>query len=656
VTLLLLSLALFGAGAIGALLSAGRTGWPDRVGVAAAVAAGVVGIWPAVRAATGASTESLRLAWSIPFGSFFIELDSLSGFFLVPVFGVCALAAIYGFGYLRAYRDKSAAAAWFFFNLLAASMVVVIVARNAVLFLMAWETMALSSLYLVTFNDENDEARAAGWTYLVASHIGTAFLIVLFILLGRGGGSLDFDRFDASPGAGLIFVMALVGFGTKAGFFPLHVWLPEAHPAAPSHASAVMSAVMIKTGIYGLLRVLTIVGAPEAWWGWVLCAVGLVSALAGVHLALTQRDLKRLLAYSSVENSGIIAIGLGLGLVGTASGNIAMAVAGFAGALLHVLNHSFFKSLLFFAAGSVAHGAHTRDIERLGGLIKRMPLTGALFLAGSAAICALPPLNGFASEFLIYMAGFDGVTATAGGNVSIAFAAVALLALVGGLAVACFARAFGIAFLGHPRDSSLPAPHEPAPSMLVPAIVQASGCVLIGCLAWRVVEALGPVVRIASGLPAVSVAPALASISGPLAFAGAAGMAAIVVAIVLAMIRRWMLSARRVRSAVTWDCGYAYPTARMQYTGSSFVQPLTTVFASLLRPRRELVEPEGFFPQRASFESDTPDPCREYVFEPVFRRAERGLAALRPLQQGQVQLYVLYIAITLVLLLLWQLA
>src|SRR5208337_3084062 len=332
------------------------------------------GIVPAVRVVLGEPSQSIRMAWDVPYGSLFLELDPLSGFFLIPVFVLCALAAIYGAEYLEAYRGKKALAPpWFFFNLLVASMVVVILARNGVLFLMAWEMMALSSFFLVTFEDEKESTRQAGWTYLVASHIGTAFLLVLFVLLGRANGSLDFDRFSASSGAPLMFVPALVGFGTKAGFIPLHVWLPEAHPAAPSHVSAVMSAVMIKTGIYGLLRILTFLGPPQAWWGWVLCVVGLTSGILGVLLALAQHDLKRLLAYHSVENIGIIALGLGVGILGVSRRSTMLTVLGFGGGLLHVQNHALFKGLLFLGAGSVLHGAGTREIDHLGGLTKRMP-------------------------------------------------------------------------------------------------------------------------------------------------------------------------------------------------------------------------------------------------------------------------------------------
>src|SRR5258708_27237971 len=384
---LLIAILCFGIGAMGALVFANRGRGSTICGVSGILIGCVCGIIPAVSVVLGEPAQSLRMAWAVPYGSLFLELDPLSGFFLIPVFLLCALAAIYGAKYLEEYRGRKALAPpWFFFNLLVASMVIVILARNGVLFLMAWEMMALSSFFLVTFEDEKESTRQAGWIYLVASHIGAVFLLVLFILLCRANGSLDFDRFAASSSAGLLFGLALVGFGTKAGFIPLHVWLPEAHPAAPSHVSAVMSAVMIKTGIYGLVRVMMLLGTPQAWWGWVLCGIGLSSGVIGVLLALAQHDLKRLLAYHSVENIGIIALGLGVGTLGLRAGLPAVAVMGFAGALLHVLKHALLKGLLFLAAGNVLHGTHTREIDQLGGLLKRMPLTAFTFLIRAVAI------------------------------------------------------------------------------------------------------------------------------------------------------------------------------------------------------------------------------------------------------------------------------
>jgi formate hydrogenlyase subunit 3/multisubunit Na+/H+ antiporter MnhD subunit len=654
---LLIALLSFGAGAMGALVFANRGRGATICGAGGVLIGCVCGIIPVLRVALGEPSQSIRMAWDVPYGSLFLELDPLSGFFLIPVFVLCALAAIYGADYLEAYRGrKTLAAPWFFFNLLVASMVVVILARNGILFLMAWEVMALSSFFLVTFEDEKESTRQAGWVYLVASHIGTAFLLVLFILLGRASGSLDFDRFSASSGAGLLFVLALVGFGTKAAFIPLHVWLPEAHPAAPSHVSAVMSAVMIKTGIYGLIRVMMLLGAPQAWWGWVLCVIGLSSGVIGVLLALAQHDLKRLLAYHSVENIGIIALGLGVGTLGLYAGLPAVAAMGFAGALLHVLNHALFKGLLFLAAGNVVHSAHTREIDHLGGLLRRMPRTGAIFLIGAAAISGLPPLNGFISEFLIYLASFKGAVTLEGANSVPMLATIAGLALIGGLAAACFTKAFGIVFLGEPRTEHAEQAHEVGLAMVLPGAVLAGACILIGLLGASVVSSMAPLISEVTGLSATIVRASLSTAAHSIALVSIIGGALAGIVTLLAIGRAIALSNRSVSTNVTWDCGYAKPSRRMQYTASSFAQPLTDTFDLLLQTRRHVIAPQGFFPKEASLATETPDPCQEYIYRPLFGAIGRDLLLLRPLQQGQVQLYILYIAVTLLLLLLWQLA
>ena len=652
-------------GAVGLLVVSGLAAlaaqrsvrWCTAVGVAGLVAGCLLGVVSAVPVLLGAASRSVQLAWDVPYGTFSVELDPLSALFLLPIFGLSAAAAVYGGEYLSvSHERRSLGPAWFFFNLLVASMVLVVVARNGVLFLVAWEVMALASFFLVTFEDEKRSVREAGWIYLVATHLGTACLLVLFILLGRTSNSLDFDHLSAPPAqAGVLFLLAVVGFGTKAGFMPLHVWLPEAHPAAPSHVSALMSGVMIKTGIYGLVRMLTLLGAPPAWWGWLLCAVGLTSGILGVLFALAQHDLKRLLAYHSIENIGIIALGLGVGVLGLSGSSPTLAVLGFGAALLHVVNHAVFKGLLFLGAGAVAHATGTRQIDRLGGLLKRMPWTGTAFLTGAAAISGLPPLNGFVSEFLLYLGAFRGVVSGEARAAVPLLCVIAGLALIGGLAAACFTKVFGIIFLGEPRSDDAAHAHEPGLGMRLPMLLLAAGCVLMGCLAPVVVRALAPAVGQASGLPADTVRDVLASADGPLwSIAGAAlGLYALIA--LVAGLRWWLLSGRQVGEGGTWDCGYAQPSPRMQYTGSSFAQPLTDLFALVLQPRRNLEPPEGFFPSSAALSTETPDVCTERLYAPVFSAIGRGLSVLRWLQHGQVHLYVLYIALTLLVLFIWKL-
>jgi hydrogenase-4 component B len=660
VTMLLLAMVVLLLGAMAAL-------WPGRadrnlswLGAGSVVVAAVLGGIPVLRVLLGGAAESLRWPWPVPFGEFHLELDPLAAWFLFPTLLLSALSAIYGVGYLRAWQGRRVLGqVWFLFALLVCSMLLVLLARNAVLFLFAWELMAVSSFFLVTFEHEREEVREAGWIYLVATHLGTAFLLVLFLLMARETESMDFTVWAGkgvqAPGlAGVLFLLAIVGFGTKAGFMPFHVWLPEAHPAAPSHVSALMSGVMIKTGIYGLLRALTFLGAPPLWWGWVLVGIGLTSGVLGVLFALAQHDLKRLLAYHSVENIGIIALGLGLGLLGVNIGSPALMALGFGGGLLHVLNHALFKGLLFLGAGAVLHGTGTREIDQLGGLLKRMPWTGSLFLLGAVAISGLPPLNGFVSEFLILMGALQGSVLSGAAIAVPSLALIAGLALIGGLAAACFTKAFGIVFLGEPRSGRTSHAHEADWCMRLPMLLLGAGCVLIGLLAPVVVGSLQAVLENVTAQRPEIVSESLAAARGPLTLV-VVGMAALLMAILaLALLRRSLLSGRRVEAGPTWGCGYAQPTARMQYTASSFAQPITALFRSLLGVRFVLQRPEGVFPVRASLASETPDLCHGNLYHPAFLKVEWGLSRLRWLQRGQVQLYVLYIAVTLIVLLAWK--
>jgi hydrogenase-4 component B len=654
--LLIVALGLFVVGGVGALLAQRSAPVATALGVGGVVAGSLVALVPAVRVLLGGASESLDAAWSVPYGSFAVGLDALSAFFLLIIIVVSGLVAIYGAEYWLVDRHRrSLGMGWCFYDLLVASMALVVMARNGVLFLMAWEVMALASFFLVTFENERADVRQAGWIYLVAMHLGTAFVIVMFLVLGREAGSLDFARLAglgplAPSLAGASFLLALVGFGTKAGFLSLHVWLPEAHPAAPSHVSALMSGVMIKTGIYGLLRALTWLGPPPPWWGWVLVAIGIASGVFGVLFALAQHDLKRLLAYHSVENIGIIALGLGAGLLGISAGLPMLAALGLAGGLLHVANHALFKSLLFLGAGAVLHGAGTREMDHLGGLLKRMPLTGACFFCGAVAISGLPPLNGFVSEFLIFL---GSLQAGASASVPVAIPALAVataLALIGGLATACFTKAFGVVFLGEPRSPHAAGAHEAGLAMRAPMVILATACVLIGLLAPWAVNTLGPVLAM-FGVTQASLSLAMPPLGRLVVLA--AGMWTLIG--LFGWLRLRLVSGRQIGTATTWDCGYADPTPRMQYTSSSFAQPLTTLFGPLLRPVVRFAPPTGLFPRQASFASDTPDLAHRGVFVPVFGLVDRAGAKLRWLQHGNVHLYVLYIALTLLVLLVWQL-
>lgn len=644
-----------------AVILSGSPTWSTRAAVGGSVVGSACGIAACVQMFVTAEPVAFRIPWSIPTGAFELYLDPLAALFLVPILLLGALSALYGVGYLRGNSETTkVGVSWFYYNLLLAAMAVVVMAHNALLFLIAWETMALTSLMLVLFDNRRTHVRRAGWIYMTATHLGAAFLLVLFALLGEKAGSFDFGAFTnagaALPStlASVGFVFALIGFGSKAGFMPIHIWLPEAHPAAPSYASALMSGAMIKTGIYGLLRVLSFFGNPPVWWGWCLLTVGIVSGVLGVLFAVAQQDIKRLLAYSSVENIGIITIGIGLGYIGLAYGNPAAACLGFAGALLHVLNHAFFKGLLFLGAGSVLHATGTADMDHLGGLLKRMPITGVTFLIGSAAICGLPPLNGFISEFLIYLGAFKGVTSTPGALAVASACALAALALIGGLAAVCFTKVFGIVFLGEARSDHGRHAHEAHVGMLAPMTALAAGCILIGALApWVITYGIFPAVRVLMyGVPE-SVQQHLAASVASLSWVIVMSVLLALLIITLTVLRASLLSRRRVRESVTWDCGYAQPESRMQYTGSSYAQPVTAFFEPVLKPQRTYVKPAGILAGPASFATETKDLFLNKFYAPFLERTTVVLEWFRQAQHGRLHLYVLYIALTLLVLLIF---
>jgi hydrogenase-4 component B len=585
---------------------------------------------------------------------FTFALDAISVVFLLPIYLVSVLGAVYGLGYWKqADHPDNGRKLSLFFGALAGSMALLVVARDGVSFLFAWEGMALSAFFAVATDDTDDEVRAAGWLYLAASHFATLCLFGLFGLLALTTGTFAFAGFGSmTPGvATAAFLLALAGFGTKAGIMPLHIWLPSAHAMAPNHVSALMSGVVIKMGVYGIVRVAAQLPAPPVWWGELVLALGVVSGVLGVAFAIGQHDLKRLLAYHSIENIGIIVIGLGLALVGRSLHQPNWILLGLGGALLHVWNHALFKSLLFLSAGSVIHATGTREIDHLGGLSRTMPYTSAAFLIGAAAICGLPPLNGFVSELLIFLGlfrtlGFDEPSSWGAG----AFAAPAL-AMIGTLAVACFVKVFGAVFLGNGRSHHVDHAHEACPLMLGPMAVLAGFCVFIGVSPVSVAPALERAVQ-AWGGPAEEEGAAL-GVLAPLDWVS--GMA--VVLLTLLAVGALALRARVKRSEVgytgTWDCGYAAPTARMQYTSSSFAQMLVTMFAWALRPRVEAPRIRELFPKPTRFRSEVPDTVLDRGVFPAAGFLARVFGRARYLQQGWVEAYLLYILAILIVLLLW---
>lgn len=666
---LLASLAIWIAGS-GVCLLAGRNrhvaGW---LGAGTAVAGSVLALSACLSwliGSHGATWQVELLWWSMPFGRLVLAWDGLSALFVFATALVTALAAIYGVGYLRhAPEGRPFGLAWCLFNLLTASMVGVFLAANAMLFLLSWEVMALTSFGLVLFDHERPGVRRAGLIYFVATHLGTALLLVMFLLLGReAGGSLDFcDLRDVALGPGLagaVFVLALIGFGTKAGLMPMHVWLPEAHPAAPSHVSAVMSGVMIKTGIYGIVRIISWLGCPPPGWGWTLVVLGAVSGVLGILFALAQRDLKRMLAYSSVENVGIITMGLGIGLLGLSAGSPVMSTLGFAGTMLHVLNHALFKSLLFLNAGCVLQATGTAEIDRQGGLLRRMPVTGNTFLIGSAAIAGLPPFNGFVGEILVFLGALTPLLDAVSGGPTFALAgglvAALALAVIGTLAVACFAKAFGMVFLGEPRRGAYAdTAQEVAGSMRLPMLLLAVCCLIIGLTASWMFQAVIPAVQVLLCNHGAIDAGAVGNrVIYPLQIVSLLAGGVLVLALLLFALRHALLRDRVVDATVTWDCGYAAPTARMQYTASSFAQPILWIMRHVMMARRCFTPPHGLFPAQAAFASETPDVYQERLYRPLFKKLESLLGRVQWIQHGKLNYYILSIVLALLVLLAWK--
>jgi hydrogenase-4 component B len=638
VTLVLGSLAVLAAGAVLSLL----LGRLARAGLFCAsfaiAAAGVMYCAAGIRVLIGAEVAGAReFAWQLPLGTARMAIDGLSAWFLLVIGIVSVAVAIYSWAYMQAEIGHGSIAAFgALMCLLVASLGLVVCAGDSVLFLVAWEVMTLAAFFLVGYHDRRPEVRYAAWMYLVATHLGTTLcLLPMFAVLAMLSGT-DFGAFaaalkQAGPGVGtMLFVLGLLGFGTKAGFMPMHVWLPNAHPAAPTPVSAFFSGVVIKTGIYGLLRLLSWLPPLPTGCGIAMLVFGISSGILGVLYALAQHDIKRLLAYHSVENIGIIALGIGIGMLGQASGHGTLAALGFAGALLHVLNHALFKGLLFLSAGAVIQAAGTGQIDRLGGLARKTPLNAAMFLVGAVSICGLPPFNGFVSEWLIYVGLFGGATQLSTTSAGISVVALASLALMGGLALACFAKVFGVIFLGSPREEHASINRTPRP-MLAGMAVLALLCAAIGTMPVLAIPLTAQAVRSILVLPgeqfSATVSTALRPGMWVLAILG-------LVTCLLLLLRHWRQSESQEKAAgaQTWGCAYAYPTPRMQYTASSFAWPLISSFEQLLWPQRLLTgRPAGLFPGQSELVTHLPDMAEADLFAPIFRAAARLAAAMQTL-------------------------
>jgi hydrogenase-4 component B len=662
-TLLAIVLAGYGLGMLLAIAVRGRAGRRLVAGCAfsASVASVLLGVL-----CLGREVVRIDAPGVLSLTGVALRIDGLSAFFLILIGVVGAAVALYGAAYSAAYEGRySLRMLGAMLNALLLSLTVEVIADNTLTFLVAWEAMSLSAYLLVlTEHDRPETVRAAQW-YIALTHAGFAALVAMFLLLSGGDLTASFDSIRSgsiAPGLrNVAFVLALIGFGTKAGIVPLHVWLPMAHPVAPSHVSALLSGVVIKMGVYGLLRVtIDLLSGGPAWWGGLVLGFGAVSALLGVLFALMEHDLKRLLAFHSVENIGIIFIGIGAGLMFRAYGLPALAMLGLVAGLYHTLNHACFKGLLFLGAGSVLHATGTRNMEELGGLIKGMPRTALFFLIGACAISALPPLNGFASEWLVFQALLGGWSIPNPEVALIMPISVAVLALTSGLAAACFVKAFGITFLAIPRSSAAAGAHEAPWTMQIAMAALAAACVALGVVPARAAQIIGTAIE---GPGAVAAAEVGITLGLPVGLTGAVGemsppWLAIGLLLVLGVIPIAFLVAgvnRRTRLADTWGCGRIGQTPRMEYTATAFAEPLRRVFAELYRPSKDLsisFHPDSrYFVRSIEYRTEIHPWFERVVYAPVIRALRSAATQVRRLQSGSVHLYLVYIALALLLLL-----
>jgi formate hydrogenlyase subunit 3/multisubunit Na+/H+ antiporter MnhD subunit len=605
--------------------------------------------------------EAVVLPIGLPDLPFHFRLDSLSAFFLIVIGGTSAGVSAFASGYFRKSEGAiSPGLLCLEYHVFLASMALVVVADDAYAFMVMWETMALSSFFLVTADHRVADNRRAGYLYLLVAHIGAIGILLCFGVLQANTGDYTFANMRTQAltpfWASTAFLLAVFGFGAKAGILPLHVWLPEAHPAAPSPVSALMSAVMLKTAIYGLLRVsYDLLHMQLWWWGLLLLGLGLATALFGIVFAAVQVDMKRLLAYSSIENIGLLFAGIGLSVLFSAYGMKAIATLALTAALYHVASHAYFKSLLFVGTGAVLHATSERSLGKLGGLIRCMPWVAWLCLIGALASAGLPPLSGFVSEWLLLQSFlFTPGLPNSFLNMLIPVAA-ALIALVGALAGYTMVKFFGVIFLGQPREARLAQAHDASARERIGMLWLAGGCVALGLFPVQFIQILDPVTQqltgaglgqktVASGWLLVPVVAERASY-GPVIFL--AGVAASF-ALAYLLVRR--LYHGRLRRAAPWDCGYPWQTPRMQDSAEGFGQPIRQIFEPLFRVERELPSPFDAAPR---YRVRIGDHFWHWLYLPVADAVERMAKLIGLLQQGRISVYLLYSFLTVVAVLVW---
>src|SRR5579864_2029228 len=666
-----LSLAAYSTGAVASLASARRPAVARNICCGMALAGAALGGVAAVLGILQGTPVRWSVASGIPLFAYSFSYDALGGFFNLILAILAIAVSAYSFGYLKEFEGKRNLGLFgFLFHLLLLSLAIVFTAANAFLFLIGWEVMALASYGLVAFYHEQRESRQAGLLYVIMAHADVGCLLLGFALLIQGSGSAEFASFHtaaahlSSGRQSAAFVLFFLGFGIKAGVIPFHIWLPAAHPVAPSNASALLSGIVIKTGIYGMTRIfLDSLGGVPSWAGLAVLIVGVVSDVLGVLYALMEHDLKRLLAYHSIENIGIILMGLGAALIFRVAGHPQLAGIALIAALYHTLNHAIFKCLLFLGAGSVLHSTHTRNMEKMGGLIRSMPVTAFFFLIGAVAISGFPPLNGFVSEWLTYQSLLAGFGTTQSLTRLLFPMAGAMLALTAALAAACFVKAFGITFLALPRSKAAGDAREVVPSMTIGMGILAAGCVVLGLAASWFLPMFDSITQQALGL---RMSPSLLATNGFVISAGSsrsgtistAGIAAMLVLLSIVPALLWLVRGRKMRTSrgPVWDCGLPGLTAANEYTATAFSKPLRMIFSALYRPHRQIqaeFEVSPYYPTAIRFESEIEPTFEKHLYDPIKDRILALAGRMRAVQAGSIHAYLAYIFIALIALLLF---
>jgi hydrogenase-4 component B len=602
----------------------------------------------AVLALTSGSVEYLMDGGAF-FGVIPLRVDALSAWFILIINFTSFTGVIYGSGYLKSYQSAPTLISfhWMLFVIFQSSMILVTIIQHSIAFIVAWELMSLSSFLLVLFDYTNPRVIKAGINYLVQMHISVILLTVAFIWVYAKTGTFDFKGIRTFFGSNVniwLFLVFFAGFGFKSGFIGLHTWLPQAHPAAPSHISGVMSGVIVKLGIYGIFRIILFLKADYIVIGYIIITVSILTGLFGIMNAAVHRDFKKMLAYCTIENIGIIGVGMGLGLIGIGNKQSLLIFLGFGGALLHVLNHALYKSLLFYSAGSVYNQTHTRDMDKLGGLIRKMPQTAILFLTASIAIGGLPPLNGFLSEFMIYSGILTGMNQTGTSQIMLMILTIAGMSLIGGVSVLTFTKTFGTIFLGVPRTELKHEPKEVSPLMLVPQYLILCLMIVISFFPVHFINIAGRIVSVGTFSDQGRV---ISGLTDYLSVMKNISLASIIFLIILGLVffLRWFVSRKNEKIySATWGCAYVAPNNKMQYTGKSYSKSLGKLLNFMMIEKKgytELEEKE-IFPGERKYRSYYLDIFESKIIDPFLFYLRRFTDLFQFVQNGRIQAYVIY--------------